>query len=123
MSQPTTVSVNRLAGLLDGPGAELIDVRTPAEFREVHAAGARNIPLDALDPQAVMSQRNGKNGPLYLICRSGNRAASACRKSSRCATSMAAALAAAPRSCVVVTSSSAALSSAANCTRLAPSSP
>jgi len=80
MSQPTTVSVNRLAGLLDGPGAELIDVRTPAEFREVHAAGARNIPLDALDPQAVMSQRNGKNGPLYLICRSGNRAASACRK-------------------------------------------
>ena len=31
-----------------GEPAELIDVRTPAEFREIHAETARNVPLDRL---------------------------------------------------------------------------
>ncbi len=60
---------------------ELIDVRTPAEFREVHAVGAQNVPLDRLDPAAVIQSRNGSAGePLYLICRSGNRSKQACQK-------------------------------------------
>ena len=33
-----------------GEPLELIDVRTPAEFRELHVAAARNVPLDRLDP-------------------------------------------------------------------------
>jgi len=49
-------------------------VRTPVEFREVHAEAARSVPLDALDPKAVMEARNGSSGePLFLICRSGSR--------------------------------------------------
>ena len=42
-----------------GQPVELIDVRTPAEYREVHAEFARSVPLDSLDPRAVMEARNG----------------------------------------------------------------
>ena len=60
---------------------DLIDVRTPVEFQEVHVAGARNVPLDQLDPAAVMQARNGsKDEPLYVICRSGSRGQKACEK-------------------------------------------
>jgi rhodanese-related sulfurtransferase len=65
----------------EGSELELIDVRTPVEFREVHARGAHNIPLDQLDPAAVMQARNGAaEGPLYLICRAGGRGQQACEK-------------------------------------------
>lgn len=60
---------------------ELIDVRTPVEFREVHVQFARNVPLDQLEPAAVMQGRNGSAGePLYVICRSGSRGKQACEK-------------------------------------------
>ncbi len=60
---------------------DLIDVRTPVEFREVHVEVARNVPLDQLDPAAVMQARNGSaNEPLYVICRSGSRGQQACEK-------------------------------------------
>jgi rhodanese-related sulfurtransferase len=60
---------------------ELIDVRTPVEFREVRATHARNVPLDSLDPHAVMKGRNGNSDePLYVICRSGNRSTKACEQ-------------------------------------------
>jgi rhodanese-related sulfurtransferase len=63
-----------------GQQIELIDVRTPAEFREVHVDFARNVPLDQLDERAIASTRNGSNEPLYVICRSGSRARQACEK-------------------------------------------
>jgi rhodanese-related sulfurtransferase len=63
-----------------GRPVEVIDVRTPAEFREVHASCARLVPLDVLDPAAVMAGRASREGPLYVICRSGNRAQKACEK-------------------------------------------
>jgi rhodanese-related sulfurtransferase len=57
-----------------GHAVELIDVRTPAEYREIHAEAARLVPLDALDPDAIMRARDGsKDDPLYTICRSGGR--------------------------------------------------
>lgn len=64
----------------NGKDVELIDVRTPVEFREVHVAGARNVPLDSLDPNRVISERGEEDTPLYVICRSGNRAKTACEK-------------------------------------------
>src|SRR5512135_1050077 len=64
-----------------GQPVELIDVRTPAEYREVHAEFARSVPLDSLDPRAVMEARNGPgHEPLYTICRSGSRGRQACEK-------------------------------------------
>lgn len=57
-----------------GEKVELLDVRTPAEFGEVHVAFARNLPLDQLDPQKVMATRNGSaDKPLYVVCKSGGR--------------------------------------------------
>ncbi len=62
-----------------GKSVDLIDVRTPVEFRELHAATARNLPLDSLDPHEVMKNRNGETAePLYVICRSGSRGLKAC---------------------------------------------
>lgn len=81
MSQFTSISVSRLAELSAAGDVDLIDVRTPAEFRELRASAARNVPLERLDPEALVQARNGKaDEPFYVICRSGDRAAQACRR-------------------------------------------
>ena len=65
----------------EGKKIDLIDVRTPVEYREVHVEIARNVPLDQLDAVALMQARNGSaSEPLYVICRSGNRGQQACEK-------------------------------------------
>jgi rhodanese-related sulfurtransferase len=78
----STISPQGLAELCRGKKKiDLIDVRTPVEYREVHVAVAKNVPLDRLDAAAVMQARNGsKDEPLYLICRSGSRGRQACEK-------------------------------------------
>lgn len=59
----------------------LIDVRTPAEFLEVHAVGAELMPLDRLDPALVREKLQGQvDRPCYVICKSGSRARQACEK-------------------------------------------
>ncbi|WZO97883.1 rhodanese-like domain-containing protein [Isosphaeraceae bacterium EP7] len=64
-----------------GEDVELVDVRTPREYRGVHAVGARLVPLDSLDPKAFMGARAGhKKGPIYLICGSGGRSRIAAEK-------------------------------------------
>jgi rhodanese-related sulfurtransferase len=64
-----------------GKAIELIDVRTPVEFQELHVDFARNIPLDRLDPRAIQAERNGNaDQPLYVVCRSGNRGKQACER-------------------------------------------
>ena len=76
-----TIDVHELAKLHREGKVELVDVRTPVEFREVRAHGAKNVPLDQLDPHGLMKARNGSaEEPLYLICRSGNRSAKAAQK-------------------------------------------
>jgi rhodanese-related sulfurtransferase len=64
------------------PTLELFDVRTPVEYRAMHAGIARPLPLDQLDPRQLLAQRNGKDSekPLYFICKTGSRAAKACEK-------------------------------------------
>ncbi len=77
----TTISPQELAARQQrGEACELIDVRTPVEFREVHVTFARNVPLDQLNPAALASTRNDASQPLFVICRSGNRANQACEK-------------------------------------------
>lgn len=56
-----------------GQDVDLIDVRTPAEFREIHVEFARNLPLDRLDAQRLNAELNGSGRPLYVICHSGGR--------------------------------------------------
>lgn len=65
--------------LLSGRGT-LVDVRTPAEFREIHSHGARLVPLDVLDRPAVETARRANAGPVFLLCASGIRATKAAEK-------------------------------------------
>ena len=77
----TTIQPRQLADLSKSGKIDLLDVRTPVEYRELHAADARNVPLDQLDPTALMQTRTGRReGPLYVICRSGSRGQKACEK-------------------------------------------
>jgi rhodanese-related sulfurtransferase len=75
-----TISPRELLRLKEaGQPIELIDVRTPLEYREVHVDCACNIPLDTLDPPKVMLNRHSTSEtPIYVICRSGGRATQAC---------------------------------------------
>src|SRR4051794_32102856 len=62
-----------------GQSCDLIDVRTPAEYRELHLEFALNVPLDQLDAESIMKRRNGNSGePLYVICQLGGRGQKAC---------------------------------------------
>jgi rhodanese-related sulfurtransferase len=61
-----------------GKPVQLIDVRTPAEFQEVHVDFARNVPLDRIQPEALQPGEKGE--ALYVICRSGSRGKQACQK-------------------------------------------
>lgn len=74
-----TISPTSLADLRrKGDKVTLIDVRTPAEFGEMHVDFAHNIPLDRLDPQAVKAVAG--DGPIYFVCKSGGRSQRACEK-------------------------------------------
>ncbi len=78
----STILPRELAELCNsGTKVDLIDVRTPMEFQELHVANARNVPLDQLDPVKLMQTRNGSSREqLYVICRSGGRGKQACEK-------------------------------------------
>ncbi len=62
---------------LNGP-IDLVDVRTVEEFNDIRAAGARNLPLDRLNPAALIQSRQNATEPLYFICAVGGRSAYAC---------------------------------------------
>lgn len=75
------IDVRLLAERQSQGGVELVDVRMPTEFREVHATGAKNYPLDSLIPKSIVESRNGQGSePLYVICKSGGRSAKAVQK-------------------------------------------
>jgi rhodanese-related sulfurtransferase len=61
-----------------GEEVDLIDVRTPVEFREIHVSYARNVPLDSIGNQAAVGPDTGRT--LYVICHTGGRSAKACEK-------------------------------------------
>lgn len=79
MSVPTISPLGLAQRRKAGQSCDLIDVRTPVEYREVHVEFARNVPLDQLDPESIMRARNGNSGePLYVICQLGGRSQQAC---------------------------------------------
>ena len=53
------------------PGAVLLDVRTPQEYREGHIPGSKNVPLQAIDKVADIEEN--KDTVLYVYCYSGAR--------------------------------------------------
>lgn len=76
-----TISPKQLIDLCSrGEAIDLIDVRTPAEYGEVHVDFARNVPLDRLDPKQIVADHAKRTGPIYFVCRSGGRSKTACEK-------------------------------------------
>jgi rhodanese-related sulfurtransferase len=74
-----TITPRELDELSKRQAVDLIDVRTPAEFREMHIDFARLAPLESLDPKRVIAgRRTAADEPLYVVCRSGSRARRAC---------------------------------------------
>ena len=72
-----TVSSTVLRDLLDSTEpAQVVDVRTPAEFESAHIPGSFNVPLDVLRSHKADVISNLEND-VVLVCRSGQRAAQA----------------------------------------------
>lgn len=64
-----------------GAMPDIIDVRTAAEFSELHIDGAQLFPLTSFRPEQVMACRQGRHEEtLYVVCKTGSRAEVACRK-------------------------------------------
>jgi rhodanese-related sulfurtransferase len=78
----SAISAHKLLAIRKrGTPIDLIDVRTPAEYREAHVEFARNVPLDQLRPKVFMQELQGsRDRPLYIVCRSGSRGRQACEK-------------------------------------------
>jgi rhodanese-related sulfurtransferase len=70
-----SVSTTDAVRLINQEKAVLIDVREPAEFAAGHAAGARNVPLSALD--GAKGLPTNKAVPLVVMCATGARSSRA----------------------------------------------
>ncbi|MBI9064640.1 MAG: rhodanese-like domain-containing protein [Marinilabiliaceae bacterium] len=57
-------------------GAQIIDVRSPEEFKYGNIAGSINMPADRLNDSAIKKLKK-LNAPLVVCCASGMRSASA----------------------------------------------
>jgi len=66
------VGTSEAVRLINREKAVLIDVSEPEEFAQGHAAGARNVPLKAL--QGAKELPSNKQLPLVLMCSTGARA-------------------------------------------------
>jgi rhodanese-related sulfurtransferase len=74
----STVQPGDVARLIaQGQPVYLLDVRTPAEFAQIHAEGAVNLPLGDLQSNAPLPV--DCSGAVYLLCHSGARASQAAR--------------------------------------------
>lgn len=72
------ITVEQLNRLLDGGSeCQVIDVREFSEFNSERIDGARLIPLSEFESQ---SENIDGSKPVYLMCRSGNRAGQAAGK-------------------------------------------
>ena len=65
-NQPPETDVHGARALVE-QGATYVDVREPSEWAEGHVGGAVHLPLGELDPARL------PDGPLVMVCRSGNR--------------------------------------------------
>ena len=73
---PAITAASLLEKIENREDVQLIDVRTPEEFEEYHLPQSLNIPLDILPGN---TQRIDLGKPVYLLCQSGQRSATALR--------------------------------------------
>lgn len=63
--------------MASGAIGEVVDVREPVEFQSEKVEGSKNVPLSSFEKN---SAGIAKEKPVYLLCRSGNRASQAAEK-------------------------------------------
>jgi len=78
MNHPSTITTLQLANTLaQKQDTLLIDVRTPAEFRNVHLSASINLPLDQVCPDNIskLLEQQGVDldKPIHIICQAGKR--------------------------------------------------
>lgn len=75
------ISINAFKEVIESEtnnkSVDFINVCTPAEYKEKHIHGVRNLPLDSLEQH--VSELNEK-ATVYIHCRSGNRGKQAIEK-------------------------------------------
>jgi len=74
INQPVRLTAQELARQLETGAIGVIDVREPMEFAGGHIAGSLNVPL------ARLADTQLPDGPLVLVCQSGNRSLQGCRR-------------------------------------------
>ena len=75
------VSPSKLAEVLSGPNAQLIDVRDTGEWAGGHLDGARSVPLDEL--RANPERELDRDAVLVFICAKGSRSLTAAKLAER----------------------------------------
>jgi rhodanese-related sulfurtransferase len=83
--QVQTISATQLhRAMLDGQVTALLDVRSPAEFRDGHVPGAKSLPLNQLESALIPSlfgiAAGRQERPMFIICKSGPRAVRAAER-------------------------------------------
>ncbi|WP_435412960.1 rhodanese-like domain-containing protein [Psychroserpens mesophilus] len=68
----TVLSPNDFQSQVEGKNVQLIDVRTPNEFKSGHIKGAKNIDFFSGRFNVEFNKLN-KDKPVYVYCRSGSR--------------------------------------------------
>jgi rhodanese-related sulfurtransferase len=74
INQPVRLTAQELARQLESGAIGVIDVREPMVFAGGHIAGSLNVPL------ARLADTQLPDGPLVLVCQSGNRSLQGCRR-------------------------------------------
>ena len=72
--QPVHLAAHDLARQLESGAFRVIDVREPMEYAGGHIAGSLNVPLGRLGDTPL------PEGPLVLVCQSGNRSLQGCQR-------------------------------------------
>ncbi len=63
---PSEIDAQQVQKLLDGRGAQLVEVLPPREYEEEHLPGAVNIPLKSFTPENL-SQLD-RDRPVIVYC-------------------------------------------------------
>lgn len=71
-----SISAKEAKALIDQGGAQLVDVRTPQEYKQGYIAGAISLPLDKLPYRAEQTLPD-KEAAVILYCLSGARSGQA----------------------------------------------
>ncbi|MEA2404410.1 MAG: hypothetical protein QOE08_1057 [Thermoleophilaceae bacterium] len=70
MTEGAEIAPERLADLIEGGDAQVIDIRDDDEHEAGHIAGSRHVPISQLSAEAGSIDRER---PVVLYCRGGNR--------------------------------------------------